>query len=266
MDKIKLYVIGYPRSGNTWVTRLFAHLYNLEVKVVMGNHEIATEINDRISSDSKNGFIGKGHYTIDNFRQIDSDPERVIYLSRDFPSVAISSFFYFYESPDFQEYYRLFRWTDLLLKPKKIFVYRRNRKRLNTFIEDLLLNGVPWFGTWTNHLEGWKSNSLKGACCFSDYNQLVSNTRSEVERIIKELQLPKLEEGIIDMAIASESFDLMKKRNSTDQRKGEGRLMYRKADPTDWRNYLDDELLARIEDHLRGDASPNAHFTPSGAM
>ena len=64
MDKI-VYVIGYPKSGTTWGTRLVGRMLNCPTggrNINQDKYEIATEGKDRVS----NWVVRKGHFILKN--------------------------------------------------------------------------------------------------------------------------------------------------------------------------------------------------------
>jgi len=93
VQKRRILVLGYPKSGTTWVTRLTAELLGAPVKGFWGepkNDEIAIEGTARVSSFE----VFKGHHTYDAIRE-HVHLRDVVYVARDVRDVAVSGACYF---------------------------------------------------------------------------------------------------------------------------------------------------------------------------
>lgn len=105
--KTDVIVVGYPKSGNTWVVRLIAELLQCPVKGFWhaSHEEIATEGLDRESPFQ----CWKAHhqfYELDlNKRQTDS--VKIIYVVRDPRDIVVSAANYFWIEPRFPLLHKL---------------------------------------------------------------------------------------------------------------------------------------------------------------
>lgn len=82
-------VVGYPKSGNTWITRLIAELVGCQVAGFWNSEldEVAVEGQDRVSDFR----CFKSHHQLDELNvDIDNDENPVIYVLRDPRDVAVS--------------------------------------------------------------------------------------------------------------------------------------------------------------------------------
>lgn len=93
-DTRKIAVVGYPKSGNTWVTRLVGGLAQCPVAGFwQSDHdEIAREGLDRES----NYACYKSHHALDALRNFEEQPWKVIYVLRDPRDIVFSAAPYFY--------------------------------------------------------------------------------------------------------------------------------------------------------------------------
>src|SRR5262245_10669587 len=97
MTKRRVLVAGYPKSGNTWLTRLTAELLGAPVKGFWkepDNDEIAVEGQTRVSDIE----VYKGHHSYGAMRR-DFSLADVVYVVRDVRDVAISGAHYFSFKP-----------------------------------------------------------------------------------------------------------------------------------------------------------------------
>ncbi|HHS96024.1 MAG TPA: hypothetical protein ENJ45_05485, partial [Phaeodactylibacter sp.] len=79
--EIHLYIVGFPKSGTSWLARLMANLLRIPIKNNQNNTEATVEINRRLHLQYKGSFIAKVHllpqYLIP---QIDPQLSRIIYI------------------------------------------------------------------------------------------------------------------------------------------------------------------------------------------
>jgi hypothetical protein len=86
-------IVGYPKSGNTWLTRLVGELVGCPVVGFIGQHgnEVAIEGLSRKSSYR----CFKSHHTIDELNSLGVSIRKVIYIVRDPRDVCLSGASYF---------------------------------------------------------------------------------------------------------------------------------------------------------------------------
>ena len=89
----KIIVIGYPKSGNTWITRLTAELVGCPVEgyLYSDHHEMAAEGSNRAS----NFKVFKSHHQFQELNLDDQQSSYLIYVIRDPRDISISGRNYF---------------------------------------------------------------------------------------------------------------------------------------------------------------------------
>ncbi len=155
----KIYVVGYPKSGTTWLTRLLADILDSPAGNGMGGldeEEIASDFNLQIlKRDTKPKYkILKTHLLIPHLKSLDTNLKKIVYIERDFRDVLISSFFYQRENCDEK---LLEKRSILELKENNIsfFKYLKNRMRLWLHIKNHKWKNTV--GSWSNHIESYKN-------------------------------------------------------------------------------------------------------------
>ena len=90
---IDIVIVGYPKSGNTWVTRLVAEIVECPVAGFLGSDhdEIAREGLRRKSEYQ----CLKAHHQLHELRAFNPDNKKIIYVIRDPRDICISGSWYF---------------------------------------------------------------------------------------------------------------------------------------------------------------------------
>ncbi len=226
-----VFLVSYPRSGNTWVRFLIGSLLTEEPVDWLNINKIIPWIYDSSHSkviNMKSPKIIKSHSVFDNRYK------KVIYLVRDVRDVVVS---YYY-------------WH---IKMNKNFDYN-----LDTFITKFC-NGEIWPGRWNNHVENWLLNnhSIKNGFIFVKYEDLKENTLIEVKRIMKFLSIKKSDKDI-QKAIQWASFENMRRleneqqdRHSTFSKSNNKIPFVRKGNVNGWKNVLTTNQKNMIDQQFR---------------
>lgn len=120
-NREELHVIGYPKSGTTWVTRLLGDALNSPTGSGTGNHrsELAAEGADRPGP----CFVLKSHFSKADKPDHITSNTKIVYVWRDYRDVLISSFFHSHrvdedliapKRPHGVSYGRWFFWRQLI--------------------------------------------------------------------------------------------------------------------------------------------------------
>jgi hypothetical protein len=236
-------VVGYPKSGNTWLARLVAQLLCCPVKGFYQEpegQEIAIEGLDRVSSIA----VYKGHQTAQDLRGL-VDENQIIYIVRDPRDVAVSGANYYHFS-------QIIWLSHLLLKiPKiRVFYYRwlSNTQRKLARMIDSMISGNQrerWLEvTWDKHVEGY----LCSKSLVISYEDLLENPYEQCVKILQYLGVERSSE-YIKSSIQIQSFESVKKKfeQQKDARKSQFLV---KGKSGNWKDYLTPEQDLLLQKHF----------------
>lgn len=213
-------ICGYPKSGNTWITRLVAELVGCPVAGFWGsNHrEIAIEGEDRVSEFS----CYKSHHQLSELLiEKDFQGKIIIYVVRDPRDIVISGANFFYFS-DFKMR-KLIRklpypdlWCNIIIS-----IIRNEKYRINKMVNTVLFGDnkvhywcrIPWKDHYRTFAEDdfffvkYESmlNDPYAGCCNLLQHIGISRSRSVIERSILNQSFCKkkqdfIESGYVDKA------------------------------------------------------------------
>ncbi|MFC1896226.1 sulfotransferase domain-containing protein [Thermodesulfobacteriota bacterium] len=244
-------VVGFPKSGNTWLTRLLADLLSCPVHqgAMRGNPEIAAEINQRLPRGVDSKFdVRKEHFLpTSHFNEVDEVPTRIVYIYRDVRDVLISAFFYktSYKETDVQTR----DYISLLFTPHAAPRYWNCRRKLFKYVKQFSAEG--WggpVGDWSQHITEWRNEKrLRSdiAFAFVSYEELLIDTTSTILRILHELELPIPSDKHLQDVVERQSFIAQKQHfeklpdiANVPLGKEFNVKFLRKGVAGDWRNFL----------------------------
>lgn len=206
----KIIIVGYPKSGNTWITRLVAELINCPIKGLLYRdyvNEIAVEGLERLSKYE----CFKSHHQLHELNNEDINNVKIIYVIRDPRDILLSGIFYFYKSCF------LFKCFHLNKLPFKI----HQNKVLMGVIKICMKRGMEkaifqgnkkihyWCRvSWKNHIIPYLNNPriLK-----VKYEDMLKSPLLESKRILGFIGIDKSDQSIID-AINKQSFSVAKQK------------------------------------------------------
>jgi len=203
-------VVGYPKSGNTWITRLVSELTDCPVAGFWGSkhREIAIEGQDRASE----FCCFKSHHQLNELGVEVNNENRIIYVVRDPRDIAISG----------ANYFRLDKFKivgELFAKiPKGKSLYNKIIYKITTpenyriwKMIDAILYGSNFVDHWCRI--SWKNHYtpyLNQDVLFVRYEDMLSSPQEQCRKIMKYLNL-FWEASFIEKAIWNQSFDKKKR-------------------------------------------------------
>ena len=179
-----LFIVSYPKSGNTWVRLIVGEIFFKNV-----NYNNLDKLLPESYSYKESSYIE----TKDKFRIFKSHDyfdhrfKKVIYVVRDPREVIVSSYFF----------------------QIKIGTIKKNYSKRLFFKEFLKGKFDSNFGSWEQNVGSW-FGSKKNNIIFVKYEDLISNTKSEINKIAKFLG-KSLTKKKLNKIIKKTTFNNLKK-------------------------------------------------------
>lgn len=176
-----VFLVSYPRAGNTWLRYLLANLFHPDKEWHIANLNQA--IPDLHQEVPKN-YIESKPRIFKSHQPYCEDFSHVIYLCRDGRDVALS-------------YYDL--------RKKKGFY----KKGFQQFLIDMLKGEMP-YGSWQNHIQSWLCRSHNSSFITISYERLCKETCSVI-KLLGEFLGANWSEKDIKLAIQKSTFEKQKR-------------------------------------------------------
>lgn len=223
-----VFIVSYPKSGNTWTRFLIANLISGSNDINFNNvNGIIPDIyinQDRTLTKQKSPRFLKSH------EYFNPEYKKVIYIVRDPRDVVVSYYLY---------------------SIKRNFI--KKNVALHEFLETFLQGKVDCFGSWRENVGGWLG-AREGAedFLFLRYEDMLSDTLTELIKISGFLSMDKsLKE--LNGCIEKSSFDNMRKLElqndfeSVKSQKSEGLYFVRSGKSGGWRDVMEKKDSDLIE-------------------
>lgn len=224
-------IVSYPRSGNTWMRFLVAHLLHPTMSISFAN--IETLIPDTAAISSRDLKRTPRPRVIKSHEYFDHRYPKVIYIVRD-PRDVVLSFY------DFQRKYRQIEDSYPLAKYVDKFVNGR-------------LNSASW-GTWAENVGSWTS-ARQGSkrLLLVRFEDLLHDPKLELARVAHFLSVPASPE-MLDQVVANSSAARMRKLEKEQEHQWTATQKHRKDIPFvraakagGWKSQLPKQSAAQIE-------------------
>ena len=212
-DKQKIIIVGYPKSGNTWITRLTAELLNCPVKGFLyenNNKEISIEGLNR----SSNYECFKSHHQYQELLKEDQHNAKIIYVVRDPRDIVLSGTNYFYNlNPVKVNHFKNVNFSFLVGLINRLFKALIGRRMMRKRMVNAVLNGDTrvhhWCRvSWKNHLHLY---TIKPEVLKIKYEDALSNPVRESKKILDFIG-EKRGVAEIEKAVELQSFNFVKKK------------------------------------------------------
>ena len=245
-------VVGYPKSGCTWATRLVAELVGCPVVGFWKSDkkEIAVEGQERVSDFR----CFKAHHPLAELGVSPNElANSVVYILRDPRDIALSAanHFQFDRYPALRALFRLFPQGEKLYRHTIYPLLVRQDYRLERMTEALLHGSAAVHKTvrvsWADH---WRPYAEAGVPIIR-YEDLLARPEGESARILRHFGLERSPQEIAT-AVENQSFARKKQRLLEQGETGRAKFL-RVGKSEQWREKLPPHLQARFAGEL-GDA------------
>jgi len=248
----KIVVVGYPKSGCTWATRLVAELVGCPVAGFWQSDkkEIAVEGEHRVSDFR----CYKSHHQLRELGLRPDDPDVwLIYVLRDPRDIAISAanYFQFDRFPILTALFRSVRRGEKLYRHTLYPLLVSQNYRLDRMTE-ALLHGSAEVHNWCRVAwrEHWRPYERAGVPIIR-YEDLLATPEEQSRRILDHLRIERSAEAIA-AAVENQSFE--RKKEALLRRGESGRAKFLRVGKSgQWREKLPAHLQARFTEELGSD-------------
>lgn len=243
-NKEPVFVVGFPKSGNTWLARLLAEVTDSNIAV--NNPLDGVNMADN-SSERKGQFIIHKEHVVNNIEQ--AMQSKVVYIVRDVRDVLVSGFFF---SNPFvcEDGVRIVRKCRGLRGIMYRAYFRHQIRRMNKqWCGNEMSVLVHWVkgeknlvGSWSEHIEFWTKHP---SVIVVRYEDLLRDTEAEMRKILLAFKLDVSDEVLLK-AISKQSF---KKKKSDFLKSGDSlnTKFLRRGKAGGWKEFLPTTVVREIE-------------------
>lgn len=240
--KENILIVGYPKSGTTWLTRLTAELVGCPVEGFWGepeNPDIAIEGQERTSPFR----CFKSHHQLHELEAAsEKSVEAVIYIVRDPRDVIVSGSRHF-KPPRFGIVDRAFRWISPLNAVYE-WLFRIQRYRVRRMMNAVLRGdaGVHhWCRIpWEDHVRPYAESSA----LFLRYEDLLEDATKACRQILDHLGMDCSTEDI-ESAVAHQAMETRRQQFLEEGKEGKADFM-KSGTHGQWRHVLTSEQIQEV--------------------
>lgn len=249
MDYKNIVIVGYPKSGTTWISGLVATLVQCPLKGNWWYQEMDSLFTTNSHQDSPYRCY-KSHHLGSEITTVSTKPiHKIIYVIRDPRDIVISGMFYFNFVPPLFHFVRHLRLGIISTSLKKMLnrLLPVNSKKQQMIKAVLQGNHQvnEWVShSWENHIESYRDTDV----LFVKYEELLENPQESCRHIVHYLNIEASKDHI-DHSIREHSFTRRKKKLQEENSPINGLL--RKGVKGSWKTHFTAKETARFKTHFK---------------
>lgn len=249
MTKKNIVIVGYPKSGTTWLSRLVAELVSCPLQGDWGFEDLETPNKEGLERESE-FQVYKSHHIFDEIENASKlEIDKIIYIVRDPRDVVISGIHYFSFLPKlFAERRNKQKINQVLRKTYNRLISKKEKKRQ---MIDTVFNGNKKMNLWLSL--SWKehfSSYLDKGILLIKYEELIDSPEIECQKILKHLEITKDIEHI-NISINRQSFQLRKLESIKTNNKQLKKIL-RSGSYGYWKNELTEKEIKLFIKNFKG--------------
>lgn len=202
-QKKNIIIVGYPKSGTNWLSRLVTNLLQCDFLGDWGFETInASSI--KTENNISEFQVYKSHHTFNELEKAsDKKAHKIIYIIRDPRDVVISGAYFFNFHSSLSSFFRKLRINKIL----KVWSFKKKKKEM---IQAVLYGNskvTPWLEVpWALHYNEY----LKNEILVIKYEDLLKNPKNELKSILKYLDI-EINSHQIEYSIKNQAFEKRQK-------------------------------------------------------
>jgi hypothetical protein len=246
-NKEPIFVIGFPKSGNTWLARLLAEATQSNIAVNCSSDTVNAV--DNSTERSGRHVIYKKHVVEDEAKVLQC---KVVYIVRDVRDVLVSWFFHcnrWATSDNAATSNRFYQWYfshSVLKSSEKLrgsiwSEFRVKVSRLTKYLVSGKHSRRMIIGNWSDHVAYWREKPV----VVVRYEDLLRDTEAEMIRIAAALEID-VSDDIIRECVLNQDF---KKKKLEFKRAGDNKnaQFLRQGRAGSWKTLLPPSVIKKIE-------------------
>ncbi len=247
-------LVGFPKSGTNWLSRLVAQLVDCSFIGDWGY--LSGNVSSMVSTNQNSSFqVYKSHHIYKDMYNASSNKIfKIIYLIRDPRDVVISGAYFFSFTNLFITSTKKMRFHYTSRFLRKIYTAILTKKKKKKIMIKAVLFGNEniscWLKTpWESHYNGYINKNI----LFIKYEDLIETPESESHKILNYLGVEKSQEHILN-CIENQSFE--KRKNEVhNQNNPTLKMLVRKGGYGYWRKEFTEKEISLFRNTLK--SNPN---------
>ena len=241
-------IVGYPKSGTTWLSRLVAELVSCPLKGDWGFETLDAPYKEGLERESE-FQVSKSHHSIQEINNASKlEIYKIIYIIRDPRDVVVSGVYYFNFLPRLLAKKKvLYKINSILRKTYNQLVSNKEKKR--QMIQAVLYgnkNINPWLSTsWLNHFTPYLNSNI----LFIKYEDLIDAPEVESQKILNYLKVNQSLE-FIKNSVSNQSFKNRKNKDEGKKDRHQKKIL-RKGIQGSWKKEFTEEEKKQFKSKLK---------------